>query len=53
MKKDPIEAFEWLITEFRRYTRNEITWVQVREILREAEALRDQWREQANQEPVD
>ena len=41
--RDPIAAFDWLITEFRRYTRNEINWVEVREVLVEAEALREHY----------
>lgn len=41
MKKDPIDAFAWLLTEFRRYTENRTTWLDVRRVLHEAEALRD------------
>ena len=42
MKKDPIEAFEWLFEEFRLYCYNQTTWLRVREVLREAEALREE-----------
>ena len=41
MTKDPIEAFEWLVEQFRQYTCNQQTWMQTREVLRDAEALRD------------
>ena len=41
MKRDAIEAFAWLIEQFRQYTHNQTTWLEVREILREAEERRD------------
>jgi hypothetical protein len=41
MKRDPIEAFAWLIEQFRQYTQNQTTWLEVREVLREAEEQRD------------
>jgi hypothetical protein len=41
--KDPIEAFAWLLAEFRRYTENRTTWLNVRKVLHEAEGLRDQY----------
>lgn len=41
--RDPIEAFSWLITQFRQYTRNEINWCEVRRVLAEAEELRDHY----------
>ena len=42
MKKDPIEAFEWLLEEFRLYCYNQTTWLRVREVLSEAETLRQE-----------
>lgn len=36
---DPVDAFEWLLREFRRYTRLESTWIEVRRVLTEAETI--------------
>lgn len=44
---DPIDAFEWLLREFRRYTRGETIWLDVREVLAEAENLMRQYRPSA------
>jgi len=31
--KTPLEAFEWLLGQFRAYSRNQIIWLDVRNIL--------------------
>jgi hypothetical protein len=38
--KDPIEAFDWLLAAFRRYSKNQMSWLEVQSVLREAEVLR-------------
>lgn len=40
MNNDPIEAFDWLLAAFRLYIRNQINWIDVRNILDEADAVR-------------
>lgn len=39
--KDPIEAFDWLLAAFRRYSKNQMSWLEVQDVLREADALRE------------
>ena len=39
--RNPIDAFAALIEDFRRYTRLQLNWIDVRRVLAEAEALRD------------
>jgi hypothetical protein len=39
----PAAAFAWLIEQFERYTRNEITWLEVRAVLAEATDLRERF----------
>lgn len=41
--RHPVEAFTALISDFRRYTRLQLTWLDVRQILAQAESLRDQY----------
>jgi hypothetical protein len=44
MDKNPIDAFNWLVEQFRLYASNRITWLQVREVLREAEILCERYK---------
>ena len=45
MTDTPLDAFAWLIEQFRRYTCNRMSWLEVRTVLREAEEMRDQFHE--------
>jgi len=35
----PIDAFAWLLDQFRHYTRNELTWRDVQQVLSEADTF--------------
>jgi len=41
----PIEAFDWLLERFRRYSRNQLTWRDARQMLGEAETLKEHYRQ--------
>jgi len=43
MTTTPTSAFAWLIEHFRRYTRNQMSWLEVQQVLEEAESLRDEF----------
>jgi len=49
MPDTPIDAFAWLIEQFRSYTCNQMSWLQVRTVLREAEEMRDQFQGQQHE----
>ena len=39
----PVEGFDWLLTNFRQYTQNELTWREVRHLLDNADMLNHQY----------
>jgi hypothetical protein len=41
--RHPVEAFSALIDDFRRHMRLQLSWLDVRQVLAQAEALRDQY----------
>lgn len=44
--REPIDAFAWLIEQFRGYTCCKLTWLDVKRVLAEAEIHLDYYRSQ-------
>lgn len=42
--KHPVEAFSDLLDDFRRHMQLQLSWLDVRQVLLQAEALREQYR---------
>lgn len=42
--KEPVEAFTWLLDQFRRYSRLQLSWQDARATLAEADDLCEQFR---------
>jgi hypothetical protein len=41
--KEPLDAFNWLLDQFRGYTYNKLSWIDVRTVLANAYALRQKY----------
>jgi hypothetical protein len=48
---EPIDAFEWLLREFRRYSHGETTWLSLREVFTQADAILSDYRSHCAPEP--
>jgi hypothetical protein len=51
--KDPIDAFAWLLDAFKQFTRNQLTWREVRQTITEAQELHTRYDQHHRQDQVD
>ena len=42
---EPTEAFVWLLDNFKAYTENRLTWLDVRKIIKLSNELKDQYQQ--------
>jgi hypothetical protein len=50
---DPIDAFAWLLTQFRKFSRNELFWREASKTLHEADQMLLAFRAQREDDTAD